>query len=301
MPKNPCQKVKNSIEYNSKIIISFERNFNMLLTKIHSVGNDYLIADCFDDIFDNAEQYAAKVCDRHLGIGADALILLMYSNDADFRTEVYDVYGDKIQASANALICAAKFALDNDITNKTTVSIQTENGVKYVTASDNGYTANLGQPVLTPQLIPVDYTGDLFIDKTITVSEENYTATCVSVCGKPCTVIFADDGAELNGININKVAPFIEEHNIFPAGTNVILTNVVERNLLQARCWLLSEGEVVGCDFGAAAAFMASSLKGIVDDAATVELHGGDAKIEISDDDFLYMTTKPEKVFHIEW
>ena len=273
----------------------------MLLTKIHSVGNDYLIADCFDDIFDNSAQYAAKVCDRHLGIGADALILLMYSNDADFRTDVYDVYGNKITPTANALICAAKFALDNNITNKTTVSIQTESGVKYITVTDDDFTANLGQPVLTPQLIPVDYTGDLFVDKNITVADENYSVTSVSVGNKPYTVIFTENGEELNEISINKIAPFIENNNIFPVGTNVVFVNVVETKLLQARCWMKDIGEVVGSDLGAAAAFMASSIKGLVDDAATVELYGGDAKVEISDDDFLYMTTKPQKVFHIEW
>lgn len=273
----------------------------MLLTKIHSVGNDYLIADCFDDIFPNPAQYAAKVCDRHMGIGADALVLLMYSNDADFRTEIYDVYGNKINGTPNALICAAKFALDNNITNRTTVSIQTENGVKYITVSDEHFTANLGQPVLTPQLIPVDYTGDLFVDKNITVSDENYVVTSVSVGNKPYTVIFTEDGEELNDANINKIAPFIEYNSIFPVGTNVVLANLAERNLLQARCWELGYGEVVGCDYGAAATFMAASVKGLVDDAATVELYGGDAKIEISDDDFLYMTTNPQKVFHIEW
>lgn len=273
----------------------------MLLTKIHSVGCDYLIVDCFDDIFDNPAQYAAKVCDRHLGIGADALILLMYSNDADFRTEIYDVWGNKIQATPNALICAAKFALDNDITNKTTVSVQTENGVKYVTVSDEEYTVNLGQPVLTPQLIPVDYTGDLFVDKNITVAEDSFVATCVSVCGNPCVVIFMDNGEALNEANLNMLAPAIEQHNIFPMGANVIYANVVERNLLQVRCWQYLKGEVVGSDFGAGAAFMASSLKGITDDTATVELYGGDARVEISDDDFLYLTTKPQKVFHIEW
>lgn len=272
----------------------------MLLTKIQSVGNDYLIADCFDEMFDNAPQYATKVCNRHTGIGADALILLTYSNDADFRTEIYDADGTKINANPNALICAAKFALDNNMTNKTTISVHTDSGVKYVTVSDDEFTVNIGQPVITPQLIPVDYTGDLFVDKSIVVADNEYISTCVSVGGKPFTVIFAQNSDELNEININKIAPFIEEHNIFPTGTNVVFANAVDRNLMQARCWHIGDGEVVCSDFGAAAAFMSASLKGIVDDKVTVELHGGDAKIEISDDEFIYLTSKPEKVFHID-
>ena len=276
----------------------------MLITKMQCIGNDFLVANCFYDKIENPSVLAREICDRHFGIGADGLVLLLYSNDADFRTEFYNPYGVKSKCTPNMLICAVKYALDNDLVNKLTVSVDTDDGVKYLTVSDSDkveITTNCGLPVLTPQLIPVDYTGEDFINKVINIFDKSYQLTCVSVQGNPCAVMFTENGEELNEIEIGLIAPYIEKHNIFPSGCNVIISNVVDRNLLQARCWVLNQGEVIGCDFGATAALVAATLCGYTDDKVAVELHGGDVSVEISDDDFIYLTANADKVFEIEW
>jgi len=274
----------------------------MIFTKTQCVCNDFLILNCFDDILEVTEDLPVRVCDRHTGIGADGLILILYSNDADFRIDFYNTDGIKTYCNTNVLRCAAKYALDNKIIDKKLISVDTDNGVKYVTVNDDGsLTVNIGEPVFTPQLIPVDYTGDNYIEKVIAVGKDDYIASCVSVSSNPCTVIFTDNTEELNDIELNKIAPYIEKHNVFPNSTNVIFANIVDNNTIQARCWKISVGEVIGCDFGATAAFIIANFMGKVDDKATVELYGGDLSLEISDDNFAYVTGFVENVFEINW
>lgn len=276
----------------------------MIFTKIQCVGNDFLILNGLDEIGEIPEDLPVKVCDRHFGIGADGLAIILYSNDADLKLEFYNPDGIKSPCSTNLLRCVVKYAYDNKFVDKDLVSLDTANGIKYVKSADDNkskYVTNIGEPVFTPQLIPVDYTGDEFIEKVISVGADDYVSCCVSVQSNPCTVIFTKNTEELNEMEINKIAPFIEKHNIFPNNTNVVFANIENRTTIQARCWHINTGEVIGSDFGAAAAFAVADYMGKVDDKVTVELYGGDLDLEISDDNFVYVTSSAENVFEINW
>ena len=276
----------------------------MIFTKMQCVGNDFLVLNSFDDVLQIAENLPVKVCDRHFGIGSEGLILILYSNDADFRVDFYNPDGTKSPCNTNVLRCAAEYAHENKIVEKNVMAVDTDNGVKYVNVSDeddNMLIVNIGEPIFTPQLIPVDYTGDDFMEKVVSVGADNYITSCVSVNSNPCAVIFPENTDKLNELELNKVAPFIEKHNVFPNNTNVIFANITDRNTIQARCWQINSGEVIGCDFGAAAAFVVAKFLGKVEDKVTVELYGGDLSIEISDDNFVYVTASAENVFEINW
>lgn len=276
----------------------------MIFTKMQCVGNDFLILNCFDNIIDVQEDLSVKVCDRHFGIGADGLALILYSNDADFKLDFYNPDGTKSPCNTNILRCAVKYALDNKIVDKDLISVDTLNGIKYVKLSDENkemLIVNIGEPIFTPQLIPVDYTGDEFMEKVVSVGADDYIASCVSINSNPCTVIFTENTDKLNELELNRVAPFIEKHNIFPNNTNVVFANITDRNVIQVRCWQLNTGEVIGCDFGAAAAFAVANYLGKIEDNIEAELYGGDLKLEISDDNFIYVTATAENVFEINW
>lgn len=276
----------------------------MIFTKMQCVGNDFLILNCFNDIIEISEDLPVKVCDRHFGIGADGLVLILYSNDADFRLDFYNSDGIKAPCNTNVLRCASKYAIENKIVEKNLISVNTDNGIKYVKVLDNDnnmFVVNIGEPVFTPQLIPVDYTGDEFVEKVISVGADDYVVSCVSVNSNPCTVIFTENTDKLNELEFNKIAPFIENHNIFPNNTNVVFANIADRNTIQVRCWQINLGEAIGCDFGATAAFIIANSLGKVEDKVVAELYGGDLNIEISDDNFAYVTASAENVFEINW
>ena len=274
----------------------------MIFTKLQSTGNDFLILNCFDDITKTDGELASKVCDRHFGIGADGLALILYSDDADIKVEFYNADGVKTLCNTNLLRCVAKYSIDNKIVNKRTISVETDGGIKYVQTSDEGlYTVNIGEPVFTPQLIPVDYSDGDFIEKNISVGAEDYTVSCVSVNSNPCAVIFVETTEELNDFEINRIGPLLEKHHYFPDNMNIVIANIKDYTSIQARCWQINTGETIGCDFGAVAAFVIAESLGKVDTKITCELLGGDINIQISEDNFAYTSAKAENVFEINW
>ncbi len=276
----------------------------MIFTKMQCAGNDFLILNCFNDIINVEADLPLKVCDRHFGIGADGLLLILYSDNADFKLEFFNPDGTKSPCNTNVLRCAAKYALENKIVDKDLISTDTQNGIKYIKVSDDDsdmLIVNIGEPVFTPQLVPVDYTGDEFIEKNISIGADDYTVSCVSINSNPCTVIFVENTTKLNELEVNKIAPFIEKHNVFPNNTNVIFANIEDRSTIQVRCWQINTGEVIGCDFGAVSAFVTANYIGKVDDKVKAELYGGDLLLELSDDNFAYVTASAEFVFEINW
>ena len=90
----------------------------MIFTKMQSLGNDFLILNCFDEVNEIDEKLPVTICDRHFGIGADGLALVLYSNDADIKVDFYSPDGIKTVCNTNLLRCVAKYALDNKIVNK---------------------------------------------------------------------------------------------------------------------------------------------------------------------------------------
>ena len=56
----------------------------MKFTKMQGLGNDYVYVNGFTEKIENPSELAARVSDRHFGIGSDGLILINPSAVADF-------------------------------------------------------------------------------------------------------------------------------------------------------------------------------------------------------------------------
>ena len=275
----------------------------MKFTKMQGIGNDYIYVNCFEEQIDDIPALAVSMSDRHFGVGSDGLVLIMPSKTADFRMRMFNADGSEAEMCGNAIRCVGKYVYDNGLTDKTELSVETLAGIKYLKLFvENGSvqqaTVNMGKPVLTPQLIPVDSTGDDFINKAITVGGQEYAITCVSM-GNPHAVTYMDDVA---GLEIEKIGPLFEHHPIFPRRTNTEFVKVIDRKTLQMRVWERGAGETLACGTGACATLVASVLNGLCERKATVRLLGGDLEIEWNEaDGCVYMTGGATTVFEGIW
>ena len=133
----------------------------MKFTKMHGIGNDYVYVDCTKKELKDPGEISRFVSDRHYGIGSDGLILIKSSDVADFQMAMYNADGSQSEMCGNGIRCVAKYVYDFGLTDKTSISVETLAGIKYLDLTvENGKVAkvrvNMGAPILTPAEIPVD-------------------------------------------------------------------------------------------------------------------------------------------------
>ena len=274
----------------------------MKFTKMQGLGNDYVYVNCFEETIENPAEVAIKVSNRNFGVGSDGLIMINPSEVADFEMEMYNADGSRGKMCGNGIRCVGKYVYDYGLTDKTSISVETLGGIKYLelTVEDGkvkSVKVDMGSPELNPAQIPIVADGDTVIDAPIVVDGEEYRMTGVSM-GNPHTVIYIDDVA---GLEIEKIGPKFEKHERFPDRINTEFAHVIDRNTVEMRVWERGSGETLACGTGACAVAVASILNGLTEDTVTVKLLGGDLLIEWDrEQNKVYMTGPAEVSFEGE-
>lgn len=253
----------------------------MKFTKMQGLGNDYVYVNCFKEKIDNPSEVAIKVSNRNFGVGSDGLIMINPSKVADFEMEMYNADGSRGEMCGNGIRCVGKYVYDYGLTDKTSISVETLGGIKYLdfTVVDGKVKlvkVDMGSPELVPANIPIIAEGDNVIDAPIVVDGKEYRMTGVSM-GNPHTVVYIDD---VQGLEIEKIGPKFENHERFPKRINTEFARVIDRNTVEMRVWERGSGETLACGTGACAVAVASILNGLTEDKVTVKLLGGDLYIE---------------------
>lgn len=275
----------------------------MEFTKMQGLGNDYVYVNCFKEKIENPSEMAVKVSNRHFGIGSDGLILIKPSEVADFEMEMYNADGSRGEMCGNGIRCVAKYVYDYGLTDKTSISVETLGGIKYLDLTvEHGKVTlvkvDMGTPILKPELIPIVAKGETVIDEPIMVGGKEYHMTGVSM-GNPHDVVFMDD---IKNLEIEKIGPLFENHERFPNRINTEFVNVIDRHTAQMRVWERGSGETLACGTGACAVAVACILNGLTENTVTVKLLGGDLQIEWDrEKNTVYMTGPAEVSFDGVW
>lgn len=280
----------------------------MRFTKMQGIGNDYVYVNCFEETVDNPGEVAKRVSDRHFGIGSDGLILIKPSKVADFEMDMYNSDGSRGAMCGNGIRCVAKYVYDYGLTDKTSISIDTASGIKYLDLTiEDGKAVqirvNMGAPILEAEQIPIlkehlsdeaDTSKTSVIAQPLLVDGKTYLITGVSM-GNPHAVTYIED---VKGLDIEKIGPKFEHHPCFPDRVNTEFVRVLDRKTVEMRVWERGAGETMACGTGACAVAVASILNGYTEDEVTVKLLGGDLKIYWDrKENLVYMTGPAEVVF----
>ena len=87
--------------------------------KYQGTGNDFIILDNRSDMYSSITNNDVKsMCDRHMGIGADGLMLLNNKEGFDFEMVYYNADGNKGTMCGNGGRCLVKFASESGIRKK---------------------------------------------------------------------------------------------------------------------------------------------------------------------------------------
>ena len=277
----------------------------MKFTKMHGCGNDYVYVNGFEEHID-AEQkpeLVRKLSDRHFGIGGDGVIFINPGKTAEFEMEMYNADGTRAQMCGNGIRCVAKYVYDYHLTDKTNITIESFDKVKYLelTLGEDGKVStvrvNMGAPILKAADVPVISDNDQVIDEEITVNGDNYKMTCVSM-GNPHAVVFVDDVADLKDFAIEQIGPYFENHERFPERTNTEFVRIIDKNNVQMRVWERGTGETLACGTGCCATTVACVLNGLTDTKVNVHVLGGVILCEWDrEENLVYMTGPATTVY----
>jgi len=269
-------------------------------TKMHGAGNDYVVLDATAQKLPPLEAFARRIADRHFGIGCDQVLVVERPTpgaDADFRMDIYNADGSRVEMCANGIRAFYKFLRDRGHTSADAVRVETLGGVVIPRhAGGDLVRVDMGHPVLAPAKIPTKLgAGDgPVLDVPLEVDGTTYTVSSASMGNPHCVIEVGDPDA----FPVATVGPRIEHHPAFPNRVNVEFIDVVARDRIRQRTWERGTGETLACGSGACAVAVTAMLRGAVDRKVWIELRGGELEIEWARDDArVFMTGPAAEVF----
>ena len=265
--------------------------------KLHGTANDFIYVDARAGFPGDPAAAARRLCDRRRGIGADGLILLLPSTEADGRMAIYNSDGSRAEMCGNGIRGLAKFVHERGLIGKNPLTVETDAGVKTLSLHLDGgrvarVTVDMGMPEWRGRQIPVDADGEV-LDRPLVVDGRTWSVTCVSM-GNPHCVVFVDDVASLP---LETIGPRFESHPFFPRRVNTEFVKIDDRRRLTMRVWERGAGETMACGTGACAVAVAAARTGRSERQVTVTLPGGPLEIDWRPDDRVLMTGDAVAVF----
>lgn len=247
-------------------------------SKMHSLGNDFVVIDGVRQSFEMTPALAAHVADRHLGVGCDQLLVARPANGAggEFAFRIFNSDGSESSQCGNGARCFARFLQREGLSDSREIRVATHNTLMTLTLLEDGRVrVDMGAPVFDPDRVPFIARGDGFVH-TLPIGSEPREFAVLSM-GNPHAVTLVEniDTADVDGIG--KV---VERHAQFPERTNVGFMRVIDRGRIALRVFERGVGETRACGSGACAAAVAGQQLNLLDGHVVVELPGGRVEVD---------------------
>lgn len=273
-------------------------------TKMHGLGNDFMVVNGIEQQFDPKEAPLAQWSDRFRGVGFDQLLVVEKpsSEAVDFRYRIFNADGGEVEQCGNGARCFVRFVVDKGLTDKQEILVETAGGVIVPKLLDNGLiTVNMGKPKFMPSeipFVPVSNEADDALTHIVLVGLESIPVSCVNM-GNPHAIIVVED---TQNAPVERWGEAIESHNQFPERVNVGFMQIVDRQSIRLRVYERGAGETQACGTGACAAVVAGVRLGLLDSGVPVKvrLPGGELFIGWQNGDDVMMTGPAETVFEGE-
>ncbi len=235
----------------------------MRFTKMHGVGNDFIVLDPGEVAGLDLPAIARKACDRHFGVGADGVLVPEPSEVADLRMVYFNSDGSPSQMCGNGLRCLARYAKDRGLIGGDALTVETGAGVKKVVLLGGGSSrVDMGPPAFEGE---VELHGLRFLRVSM---------------GNPHAVALIGSEEELGVLDLREVGPPVENDPLFPERTNVEFVHVRGGHEVRMRVWERGSGETLASGSGSCAAAVAAVWRGLAQSPVRVLLDGGVVEVE---------------------
>ena len=286
-------------------------------TKMHGVGNDFVVFDGISQRIELTGPELRRLADRHFGVGADQILVVERPRrpEVDFGYRIFNADGGEVEQCVNGARCFVRFVRDKGLTTKREIRVETRSGVITPRLEEDGQVrVDMGPPAFEPARIPFDATGlaplrELPASSPLAAGSRAIDVWPLDVYGRTAHIVVVSMGnphavqlvADLEAAPVATQGPLVESHPRFPQRVNAGYMQVLDRSRIGLRVYERGTGETLACGTGACAAVVAGIRLGLLDSPVTVATRGGELTIRWSGaDNPVYMTGPAETVFEGE-
>lgn len=245
-------------------------------TKMHGLGNDFVVLDRIHQSFDLNQQQIRFLADRHFGIGCDQILIVEKAQGpADFRYRIFNADGGEVEQCGNGARCFVRYVHDHALTQKQEIQIETLGGVISPKLEVSGaVTVNMGKPIFEPRDIPFVAERRALV-YNLALDDGAVEISALSM-GNPHAVRIVED---IDSAPVTTEGAKIEVHSRFPRKVNVGYVQIKGRDRVKLRVFERGAGETLACGTGACAAVVAGITRHLLDEQVVVSTRGGDLTI----------------------
>jgi len=256
----------------------------MIFSKYHGTGNDFILVDGIKQAGEPSwwrRETLARLCDRHFGIGADGVIVLLKSEAGKYRMKYFNSDGLEASMCGNGLRCLALFIRDHGYPVSTPLPIDTASG-EVAAEIFPGNRVRISMPAVSFDRKSLSMPGKgECIDEELRVEGAVLRITACSV-GNPHVVIFGKYSED----QVRTLGPLIENHESFPRGINVHFVRIESPDKINQKIWERGSGATLACGSGAIAAVAAGIVRGQLPHGANIRVAqpGGELIVAVAEE-----------------
>jgi diaminopimelate epimerase len=246
-------------------------------TKMHGVGNDFIVFDAPADRSILQPERLRALADRHSGIGFDQALVLNGPRrpDSALFYRIFNADGDEVEQCGNGARCIAALLHHRGLTHDGAITLDSPAGLIHARiGADARVAVNMGVPDFAPGALPFA-AGAEADSYPLEVGGRTVNIGVVSM-GNPHAVLAVDS---VETAPVATLGPLIERHPRFPKRVNAGFLEVVSRAQVRLRVYERGAGETLSCGTGACAAVAVARRRGLVDAQVRVGVRGGELQV----------------------
>ncbi len=190
----------------------------LAFAKMQGQGNDFVVFDGVRQRVALGPAQVRAIADRHFGVGCDQVLVVERAQSPanDFRYRIFNADGGEVEQCGNGARCFARFVLDEGLTDKREIRVETAGGVIAPRIEPDGrVTVDMGAPRFAPAEVP--FLADAqALAYPLEVDGDSITVSVLSM-GNPHAVQVVDD---VDRAPVATQGPRIECHPAFPRRVN---------------------------------------------------------------------------------
>ena len=246
-------------------------------TKMHGVGNDFIVFDAPPDRSILEPGRLRALADRRSGIGFDQALVLNRPRrpDSALFYRIFNADGDEVEQCGNGARCIAALLHHRGLTRNGAITLDSPAGLIHARiGGDERVSVDMGVPNFDPGALPfeADHVADSY---PLAVGGQVVEIGVVSI-GNPHAVLGVDS---VEAAPVATLGPLIESHPRFPRRVNVGFLEIVSRAAVRLRVYERGAGETLSCGTGACAAVAVARRRGLLEAEVRVSVRGGELQV----------------------